>query len=101
DFSCNAPPVHTCGSWTDEEEPRAGDAPCFHSTSNCGPALALRPTFGCVPQPAIGVPDNPWAGGCNATGRNTNKSRSPIRLGCQLPRIFAFRPIDTERACAY
>jgi len=30
------------------------------STPRSGPALALRPTFGCVPKPAVSRRDNPW-----------------------------------------
>src|SRR5262249_21838119 len=39
-----------CGSWTDEKEARPTWPLCVRSTPRCGPAPALRPTFGCVPE---------------------------------------------------
>ena len=41
------------GSCTDGQEARPTRLPCVRSTLRCGPALALRPTFGCVPCPEV------------------------------------------------
>jgi len=38
------------GQGRTEKVPRRATLPWFRSTPRCGPALALRPTFGCVPE---------------------------------------------------
>src|SRR5262249_15855054 len=47
---CVAQSRSASGSWTDEKEARPTWPFCVRSTPRCGPAPALRPTFGCVPR---------------------------------------------------